>query len=156
MNLANTLRRFAKILPEPKLLELYPPFLFMGVKIKKVSPDYRHMHVVLPMRWYGKNLYGTMFGGFMCAVSDPLPALMCEKIFPGVEVWTKAHAVDFKKPGKGHLDLYIDISEKDVGIIGRALDETGKCTHPFQFSFKDSHGREVAHVHNTVYLRRKR
>jgi acyl-coenzyme A thioesterase PaaI-like protein len=144
------------LIPQQKLLEFYPPFLFMGVKVKRVSRDHRSMDVIVPLRWYGKNMYGAMFGGFICAVADPLPALMCGKIFPGVEMWTKSNAVDFLKPGRSTLEAHIHISELDVAAIGRQLDTEHKASHRFEFYFRDKHGHEIAHVKNEIYLRRRR
>src|SRR5690242_2465947 len=89
-------RRFS----DARLLEWYPPFLFMGVKVTEVARDYRKIRVEKPLRWYGKNMYGSMFGGFLAAVTDPLPALMCQRIFPGCQGWTKSHYVDFLKPAR--------------------------------------------------------
>lgn len=153
MRLIKLLDKF-QIIPKQKLLELYPPFFFMGVKIKTVSKDHRHMHLEVPLRWYGKNMHGSMFGGFICAVADPLPALMCGRIFPGVEMWTKSNSVEFLKPGFGTLDVHVQIDEKDVEAISRQLETKNKATHTFEFYFRDKKGSDVAHVKNKIYLRR--
>lgn len=138
-----------------KMLELYPPFFFMGVKIKRVSKDYRELDALLPLRWFGKNGHGTMFGGFMCSLSDPLAALMCGRIFPGNEVWTKANCVEFLRPGRSDLLLSIRITDEDVAKIGESLEAAGKASHVFEFSFRDREGTEVARVRNTVHVRRR-
>ena len=145
-----------KLIPERNLLEVYPPFLFMGVKVVYVSKNYRHIHIQLPLRWYGKNLYGTMFGGFICAVSDPLPALLCSKLFDGMQVWTKSQKVEFLRPAKGALDTHVRISTQDISMIKQALKSDGEATHAFSFMFQDERGREIAQVENTVFIRRKR
>lgn len=145
----------ANIVPKRKLLELYPPFFFMGVKIKSVSKDHRHMHVQVPLRWYGKNMYGSMFGGFICAVADPLPALMCGRIFQGVEMWTKSNCVDFIKPAMGTLDAHVQISEHDLKAIEDQLARHNKATHVFEFTFRDKRGHEIARVKNQIYLRKR-
>ncbi|MEW6055770.1 MAG: DUF4442 domain-containing protein [Bdellovibrionota bacterium] len=142
-----------KLLPEYKILEWYPPFLFMGVKIKSVSSDYRKLHAQLPLRWYGKNLHGTMFGGFMAAASDPIASLLCGKIFPGLEVWAQNHCIDFLRPGQGTLDLKVEVTDSDVAQIREALKTQGKVSHVFEFYFTDHSGGKIARVRNTVYLR---
>lgn len=128
----------------------------MGVKVKSISKDKRTMRVHVPLRWYGTNMYGAMFGGFICAVADPLPALMCGEIFPGVEMWTRANAVEFLRPGRSTLEAYIHISEKDVDAIKSQLEAHDKALHTFEFYFRDKHGHEIAHVKNTIYLRRRK
>ena len=142
-----------KFISRSRLLELYPPFWFMGVKLIKLTNDYRELHLVLPLRWYGKNLHGTMFGGFICAVSDPLLALMCEKIFPGISAWTKSHYVDFLRPAKSDLVLRAMVTKKDVRTIRQSLKNNRRATHSFEFYFYDSNEHKVARVINTVFLR---
>lgn len=139
----------------PKLLEYYPPFWIMGVQVKNVSEDFREVEVRLPLRWYAKNTHGTMFGGYMCAVSDPIAAIMCGELFRGhgVESWTKAHSVTFLKPGRTVLTLKIKITDEDMQAIQAGLDQHQKVTHTFEFYFTDKAGVQIARVHNTVFLR---
>lgn len=153
MSLARILNEFKLIRPE-RLLEFYPPFLFMGAKVLDASDNYQFLHIRLPLRWYAKNMHGTMFGGFVCAVSDPLPALMCSRIFPKSEVFTKSHLVEFLRPARSALEVKIKISDKQVSEMKKHLDETSRATHTFEFFFKDKRGRDVAWVKNTVFLRR--
>lgn len=149
------LRKF-KLMDEERLLEIYPPFWFMGVRVIHRDPQYRSIGVKLPIRWYGKNLNGTMFGGFMCAVADPLAALLCEKLFPGVQVWTKRNCVDFLRPAQGNLEIHVHITDDDIATIQNALDSEGQATHGFRYAFTDSKGRSIAKVHNVVFMRIKK
>lgn len=144
------------LISERKRLEWYPPFWFMGVKVIDIGSDYRSVELMLPIKWYGLNMYGTMFGGFMCAVSDPMPVLLCQKIFPGTQTYTKAHTLEFLKPGRTNLTLRIQISEEEVKKVAKALDIHHEATHTFEYSFWDKRQREVAKIKNTVFLRRKK
>lgn len=156
MSLISLLPRL-RILPERILLQLFPPFLFMGVKVREVSRDYRVVELTLPLRWYGKNVYGTMFGGFIAAFSDPIPLLMCEKIFPGAQAWTSHHEIDFLKPGRTALDLRVEVTEAEVNAIRAQLDASGEATHTFRYLVKDQRKRDIARISNTVFMRyRKR
>ena len=147
-------RLLSKVLSEAKMLEFFPPFLFMGAKVRGVSKDYRKLHVTLPCRWYALNHHGTLFGGFLCAVADPLPSLLCSKIFPGHEVWTKANCVDFLRPARGILDIHVEITEADVEAIKKSLAAGGRTIHVFEFAFRDNKGKIVAEVKNSVFIRR--
>lgn len=151
------IRAISKIhfLPKDKLLQYYPPFFLMGVKVRRVGSDGRELEVTLPLRWYSKNTHGTMFGGFITAVADPLPAIMCGEILKGVEVWSKSQFVDFLKPGRTKLHATVKISEHDLKEIEKNLQAEAKTTHTFEFYFKDSAGANVAHVKNTVYFKRR-
>lgn len=145
----------SRFLPKSKALEIFPPFFFMGVKVIKATADYRHLHVRLPLKWYGKNMHGTMFGGFICAVSDPLPALLCAHIFPNLDVWTKKNSVEFLKPARERLDLKIDITDLQIQIIEGELRNYRQSTHTFEFQLTDTRNRAIARVENTVFMRQK-
>ncbi len=153
MSLIKVMRRL-KFIPPQRLLELYPPFFFMGVKVKHVSPDHRRLCIAVPLRWYGTNQYGSMFGGFVCAVSDPLPALLCSRLFPEHEIWTRKNCVEFLKPARGMIEAEITVSDDDVAKIEDGLSRHGRISHAFEFTFFDRHRVEIAHVKNTVFLRR--
>lgn len=91
----------------------------------------------------------------MCAVADPLPTLLCERIFRGVQVWTRENSVKFLRPAKSALDLHIQIQESEVQSIRETLEVNGEAIHTFEYIFKDRRGHTIAEVLNTVYLRRK-
>lgn len=141
------------------MLEYYPPLFFMGLRIDFIAPDYQSLRASLPLRWYARNFHGTMFGGHLCAASDPLPALMCARIFQmagkSVEVWTRANAVEFIKPARGRVEMRIEVSDKDIATMSDELDRSGKTFHEFQFNFYDRGGAIIAAVKNTVYLKRR-
>ena len=52
-------------------INLWPPFLFTGIHVTDVSPDYRHVRVELRMRPWNRNYVGTHFGGSLFAMTDP-------------------------------------------------------------------------------------
>ncbi|HTL11104.1 MAG TPA: DUF4442 domain-containing protein [Bdellovibrionota bacterium] len=153
MNIAKLLAKI-RFLPDWLLIRLYPPFLLMGVRISSVSPDYHHLEAVLPLRWWARNINGTLFGGFMCAATDPMAALMCHRIFPGAQIWTKNHSVEFLKPAKSRLLICVNIPKEQVAEIRRLLDTEGQCTQTFEFQMVDSRYRVVARVSNTLFIRR--
>ncbi len=142
-----------KLVPERRLLEMWPPFLFMGVKVLKVTQDYRHLHLRIPLRFYGTNMQGRMFGGFICAVADPIAALLVQKIFPNTQTWTKRNSVDFLRPAASYLEVKLDITDLDVEEIKEQLRIDGQATHAFKYYFLDKRGRKVARVNNTVFVR---
>jgi hypothetical protein len=60
------LRRAAehRWLPDGRLLEFYPPFLAMRIKVLEVSPQWRKVRIRLPLNTISRNPGGVMFGGF--------------------------------------------------------------------------------------------
>ena len=142
---------------EKRMLELFPPFLFMGVKVLGGDMQkHRWIEVRLPLKWRSKNMHGTMFGGLVCCLSDPLPTLLCERIFEGTLVWTKKQTVHFRRPARTDLDLKVEISEEAILDIQKQLDEKGSAERAFHFQFKDQKQRVIADVENIIFLKKVR
>ena len=135
-----------------RLLNLYPAFLFFGAGIK-FNDAFTSVKIRLPLRWYTRNGHGTFFGGAILAVSDPFPAIMLSKAIPWASTWTKAHGVEFLKPGKTTLFAQIEIEADFIQSIEKQLRQDGKFVHTFQYYFLDKRGDKIALVSSTVYMR---
>ena len=84
---ASTLRR---------ILNLWPPFLFAGIRVAAFSDDFRHARVELRMRPWNRNYVGTHFGGSLFAMTDPFWMLLAmQAIGPDYVVWDKAGTIVF-------------------------------------------------------------
>ncbi len=138
---------------ETRMLELYPPFFFMGLKVVEVSKDYRLCRIRVPLRWYLKNHHGTFFGGAICSIADPIPALLCGRIFRGTQMWSQKVSVEFLKPLRGAVNLKVEIPEESIVRIRERLRETRTASETFTFSFWNDEGDEIARVENTVFLK---
>lgn len=154
----SVIKKLARLsfVPKQMLLEYYPPFLFIGVKASHISNDKRKVTLRIPLRWYSKNLHGTMFGGFIAAVADPVPAIMCTELLPHVEVWTKKLEVDFLKPARSSIEMRVEITQQDLDTITAGLEAAGKIQHAFEFYFYDGAENKIAHAKNTVHFRQKK
>jgi hypothetical protein len=84
-----------------KLINFYGPFVGAGVKLEKMSKDFRHARVSMKLTFYNRNYMGTQFGGSLYAMVDPWYMLMLIKNL-GAEfiVWDKAATINFRKPGQ--------------------------------------------------------
>jgi hypothetical protein len=52
-------------------INLYPPYLGAGVRITRISDDFRDVEVEMPLRFYNRNYFGTHFGGSLYSMCDP-------------------------------------------------------------------------------------
>jgi len=134
-------------------LEWYPPFRFMGIRVRELSPDWARVRIVLPLNWRNRNPGGAMFGGCIAALADPVPALACVRRFPGYSVWTRELRVDFVREGRTDLELRFDLDPEQVRRIGRELGEQGRSTPSFEYGLYLADGRLAAWVLNRVALR---
>jgi hypothetical protein len=57
-------------------MNLWPPFLFSGVHVAEIAPDWRYARVELRLRPWNRNYVGTHFGGNLFAMTDPFWMLL--------------------------------------------------------------------------------
>jgi len=119
--LAQFLRKNARAMPVKLLMfigNLWAPFRGAGIKIVKVSDDYRLMEVEMKLKWSNKNYVGTHFGGSMYAMTDPFYMMMLINILgPQYVVWDKAAKIEFKKLGKGTIRVRFELGEEEILAI---------------------------------------
>ena len=51
-----------------RLLNLYPPFLGAGIRVRRLEHGYETR---LTVRFYNRNYWGTAFGGSLYSMCDP-------------------------------------------------------------------------------------
>src|SRR5688572_31404392 len=83
------------ILSDARLLEMYPPFVPMRIKVVEIADGWRSVRIKLPLNAMSRNPGGVMFGGYQAALADPIAALASARVFPGYSVWTRAMNVSF-------------------------------------------------------------
>jgi uncharacterized protein (TIGR00369 family) len=140
--------------PSPKRrLENYPPFESMDVQVLELPDNWRHARILLPLNERNRNPGGSMFGGCMASLADPIPALACYRQFPEFTVWTSELQVDFRRPGLTDLELRFELPQTVVDAIAEELRQRGRSTPCFEFGFYDQDDKLVAWVLNRVAIR---
>ncbi len=149
------MRKGARFFSEKTLLQWYPPFLLMGVKVLELPPDWHRARFLLPLKFRARNAGGCMFGGFQASLADPIPALACVRRFPGYSVWTRKLQIDFIREGSTDLELRFDFDPAQEQQIRQELEETGRCNPCFEMSYHLDDGTLCSKIHNTVAIRPK-
>ena len=145
--------KFGKIL---KRINLYPPFLGMGIKVRHVRDDFTRYEVELRARWYNRNLFGTHFGGSLYTMTDPFYVfIVAMNLGSDYVVWDKSAAIDFLKPAKGTITGIFEISTGRLEEMRAEVDRLGKNTYHFEADLLDEDGQTVARVRKEVYVRKK-
>jgi acyl-coenzyme A thioesterase PaaI-like protein len=139
------------------MMNLYPPFLFGRVRIKKVSSDFKHIEVCVRSSVFNKNLSGTLFGGTMFSAADPFYALMYWQNFAHqykqkVRVWLKAADIKYKRPA--NKDMYLDfkLTQADIEQAKHALEILGKFNKEHEVELRDKQGNVYASVRLIVFV----
>jgi acyl-coenzyme A thioesterase PaaI-like protein len=136
-----------------RLLDLYPPFLGAGVRVRRLPEGYESR---LHLRWWNRNYFGTHFGGSLYTMCDPFFVLhLTGRLGPGYVAWDKAATIHFRKPGRGTVRARFTISAERVAEIRAAADRDGKVEPTFETDVVDEQGEVVAHVEKLLHVRRK-
>ena len=136
-----------------KRFENFEPFRMMQVKILELSPDWRKVRFLLPLTKVGMNYQGTMFGGFIASLADPIAAFACGKIWPNYAAWTRKLNIDFIRAGTTDLELRFEFPAELEEKIEKELNEKNRSTQTFKYAFYLEHGPVCAAVECVVAIR---
>ncbi|AKI03243.1 protein of unknown function (DUF4442) [Hoeflea sp. IMCC20628] len=145
---ANTLRRG---------MNLWPPLLCAGIRIRCISEDFRAVDAELRERFYNKNYVGCHFGGSLFAMTDPFWMLMVMRnLDRSYTVWDKSAEIVFLKPGRGTVSASFRLTDAMLDDIRANTEAEGsKCLQAYSVDIIDGDGDAVARVSKTLHIRRK-
>ncbi|MFD8593265.1 DUF4442 domain-containing protein [Streptomyces sp. NPDC059637] len=144
---AKTLRR---------VMNLWPPYLFAGIKVLHLAEDWSSARVRLRMRRSNRNYVGTHFGGSLFAMSDPFwMLLVMNRIGRDHVVWDKAGEIDFVSPGRGDVFAGFTLTEEALEDIRERTRNGEKALVWFENEVVAADGTLVARVRKQLYVRRK-
>lgn len=139
------------------LMNLWPPFVGAGVRVRHIAPDFRSVAVDMKLHRYNRNYVGTHFGGSLYAMTDPFLMLMLLHTLGGqYRVWDRSGSIEYIAPGRGRVWARFDLREDDLAQIRRMTEAGDKHLHLFNVDIKDDEGMVVARVEKVIYIRRKR
>jgi acyl-coenzyme A thioesterase PaaI-like protein len=138
------------------MINLYGPFVGAGVRLEKMSKDFRHAKVSMKLTFYNRNYMGTQFGGSLYAMVDPWYMLMLIKnLGDDYIVWDKAATINFRRPGKGTVHAEFDLTDAHLEEIKLKLETVNKMDYIFKVEIKDDAGKIIADVEKVLYIRKK-
>jgi len=133
-------------------LEWYPPFRAMRVRVLEISEDWNQVRLLLPLA-DNRNPGGGMFGGAMACLADPIAALVCNRVFPGHQVWTRELTLDFTHESRTDMQLKFALAAGVEAQIRDQLVERGRATPTFEYAYFDTHGLACVKVRCRVAIR---
>jgi hypothetical protein len=141
------------ILSDARLLELYPPFVPMRIKVLEIAGNWRTVRILLPLNARSRNPGGVMFGGYQAALADPVAALACARVFPGYSVWTRAMSISFDHGGNSDLEMRFSLTPGQEKDIRMQLESDGRSTPTFEYGYVRKDGVRCTVIRNTVAIR---
>jgi len=138
-------------------VNIYPPYLGMGISVSSCSEDFTRFEVRLRARWYNRNLFGTHFGGSLYSMADPFYVfIITMNLGRGYIVWDKSACIDFLKPARGTITGVFEIGRERLEAIRAEVDRLGKGVYEFGTDLVDAGGQSVARVRKVVHVRVRR
>jgi len=137
-------------------LNIWPPFLGAGIRVRRLGPGWQEIDVEMKLRWWNRNYVGTHYGGSLYSMTDPFFMLMLiENLGKDYLVWDKSASIRFKKPGRGTVSASFRLSEEQIREIKQALDSQEKIERTFAVEVKDESGNVIAEVEKLLHVRKK-
>ena len=139
-----------------RFMNWWPPFLGAGIRVRRISPDFREIDVEMVHRFWNTNYVGVQFGGSLFAMTDAFYMLMLlENLGPDYIVWDKAARIRFRRPAKGTVRAEFRITEEQIAEVRRMVETAPKAEPVFHVQIKDSRGEVVAEAERTIHVKKK-
>ena len=139
------------------VLNIFPPLLFNRIVLKEISDDYMEMKVVLRRALFNINFHKTIFGGSIFSACDPYFPTMYYHIFKNkgrkLIIWLKAAEIQYLKPADSNLKLHFEISENEMQLAEKTLNDKGKFEIWHTVEAINKKGVICARAKMLVYLR---
>ena len=138
------------------VLNLYPPFLGAGIRIRRLQSDWKAIDVEMKLRFWNSNYVGTHFGGSLYSMTDPFYMLMLiENLGRDYIVWDKRATIRFRKPGRGKMRTEFRLTDAQLDEIRFKLQAQEKIEPTFMVQVRDEFGDLVAEVEKVLHVRKK-
>ena len=137
-------------------LNLWPPFLFAGIHVTEISPDWKRIRVELRMRPWNRNYVKTHFGGSLFAMTDPFVMLLAmQRLGREFLVWDQAAEIVFLKAVREDVFVEFHMDDHTVADLRAAAASGDKVLRWFELDIRTASGERVAQVRKQLYVRRK-
>lgn len=137
-----------------RLMNVWPPFLFAGIRVEEIGPEFRHVRVRLRHSLLTSNYVGTHFGGSLFAMTDPFWMLMVmHNLGPDYVVWDASAEITFRRAAKTAVTATFDLDDAVLDELRRAVARGGRTLRWFDVDVVDPQGQIVAQVRKQLYVR---
>ena len=99
-------------------MNIWPPFWGAGIRVEKISQNYREVSVLLRLGILNRNAMGVHFGGSLFAMADPFYMIMvAQNVGKSYVVWDQAAKIEFIKPGRGIVRAHFVLTQVQIDDI---------------------------------------
>lgn len=138
------------------LFNIFPPYLFGGVRVRSIAEDWTSVHVTYSVRpWNRNNPNRAAFGGTLYSMTDPFFGIMAYgQLGRGYRVWNTVGGIEFISPGRGTVSATMSLTSVEIDAIRDATRDGGKSITDHSTDIVDAQGRLVARASQKLYARR--
>ncbi|WP_168583659.1 DUF4442 domain-containing protein [Gephyromycinifex aptenodytis] len=137
-------------------MNVWPPFLFAGIRVIEIAPDFAGATVELRLRTLTRNYVGTQYGGSMFSMTDPFWMLLLgHRLGPDYVVWDQRAEIEFLKPGRADVRTHFEVSDELVAQLRAEAEGGRKVLHWLSNDIVTAEGTLIARVRRQVYIRHK-
>jgi len=140
-----------------RVMNLWPPFLFGGIRVQAIADDWRYARVRMKLAWYNRNYVGSHFGGNLFAMTDPFWMILVLECL-GRDyyiVWDKAAEIEFVRPGRADVFAEFRVDDALLDELRAATAGGDKALRWCATEVKTADGEVVARLRKQLYVRRK-
>ena len=140
-----------------RFINLWPPFLFAGIRVLQIGDDWRSARVRLRLHWYNRNFVGTQFGGSLFAMTDPFwMILTMQCLGRDYIVWDRAAEIRFVRPGRHDVIAHFKVEDSALDELRAGCAEGERVLRWFETEVRDAvDGELIAVVRKQLYVKRK-
>lgn len=142
------------------MLNIFPPFFFSRIIVKKFSPDFLSAKVKIRKSRLNLNLEKSVFGGTLFSAADPIYSMMYWQILNrrgmACHTFLKKAEIDYIKPARTHIFLEFQLNEELIESAITELKTNGRMERWHAIELVDKHGEICAIARVLVYLRIKK
>ncbi|WP_067837666.1 DUF4442 domain-containing protein [Nocardia lijiangensis] len=138
------------------LFNIFPPYLFGGVRVKHIADDWTSVRVTYTVRpWNRNNPNRAAFGGTLYSMTDPFFGIMAYgQLGRGYRVWNTVGNIEFIAPGRGTVTATMELPPQQVDAIREATRDGSKSITDHSADIVDADGNLVARASQKLYARR--
>lgn len=138
-----------------RLMNLYPPLIGAGIRVKEVSSAYDRVMVEMKLTWWNANFARTHFGGSLYMMIDPFYVLMLKRqLGSGYVVWDREATIHFRAPGRANVRAIFELSPTAVTGYRTELAKHGRLDVVLPIEIRDTSGTLIAEASKAIYMRR--
>ena len=140
-----------------RVMNLWPPLLFAGIRIQAWDADFRRVKVRLGYHRLNTNYFHTQYGGSLFSMTDPFwSIMMLHALGREYTVWDQRGEIEFVSPGRAAVTTEMAISQEVVDEVRAAARSGEKVLRWFESEVIGADGVVVARVRKQLYIRLKR